>query len=76
LGKTMAAILIKDLPESVELDAQAMTTIAGGARSGSHRAVRARAPADSTMIVRFPANEIAVVPQAEVEPARRGKVRK
>jgi hypothetical protein len=72
----MAAILIRNLPESVELDAQAMATIAGGARSGSHRVVRSRAPADSTMIVRFPANEIAVVPQAQVESAKRGKVRK
>ncbi len=72
----MAAILIKDLPEGVELDAQAMATIAGGARSGPHRAVRSRPPVDSTMIVRFPANEIGVVPQADAESARRGKVRK
>ena len=33
----MAAILIKDLPDSVELDKQAMSAIVGGARSSAHR---------------------------------------
>ena len=33
----MAAILIKDLPDSVELDMQAMSAIVGGARSSAHQ---------------------------------------
>jgi hypothetical protein len=60
----MAAILIKDLPDSVELDKQAMSAIVGGARSSTRQALRSYAtPASSTRIVNFPASQIGVVPQ-------------
>ncbi|MDN7183947.1 hypothetical protein M0D69_39240 [Caballeronia sp. SEWSISQ10-4 2] len=61
----MAVILIKDLPDSVELDKQAMSAIVGGARSSAHQALRWYAkPASSTRIVNFPASQIGVtVPQ-------------
>jgi hypothetical protein len=36
----MTTIVIKDLPENVELDRQAMVAITGGARSGGHSVLR------------------------------------
>ena len=63
----MAAILIKDLPDSVELDKQAMSAIVGGARTSVRRALRSYAvPANSTRIVNFPASQIGV---AAAQPA-------
>ena len=57
----MAAILIKDLPDSVELDKQAMSAIVGGARSSARPVLRSYAtPANSTRIVNFPASQIGV----------------
>ena len=38
----MAKIVIKDLPESMELDNQAMTAIIGGARMGRTQTTRLR----------------------------------
>lgn len=46
----MATISIKDLPENVELDRQAMRAIAGGARSGGRRGFPEPAPAGSRII--------------------------
>jgi hypothetical protein len=70
----MAAILIKDLPDSVELDKQAMSAIVGGARSGARSALRwYAAPANSTTIVNFPANQIGV---AAAQPAAKVTGRK
>ncbi len=70
----MAAILIKDLPDSVELDKQAMSAIAGGARSSSRQALRSYArPASSTRIVNFPASQIGV---AAAQPAAKATGRK
>ncbi|SAL59756.1 hypothetical protein AWB69_06612 [Caballeronia udeis] len=70
----MAAILIKDLPDSVELDKQAMSAIAGGARSSSRQALRSYArPAGSTRIVNFPASQIGV---AAAQPAAKTAGRK
>jgi hypothetical protein len=73
----MAAILIKDLPDSVELDKQAMSAIVGGARSRSRSALRSYAtPANSTRIVNFPASQIGVAAaQPAVKPTSR-KARK
>ena len=73
----MAAILIKDLPDSVELDKQAMSAIVGGARSSAHQALRSYAkPAGSTRIVNFPASQIGVTaPQPTVKATGR-KARK
>ena len=57
----MAAILIKDLPDSVELDKQAMSAIVGGARTRTSKTLRTYAtPASGTRIVNFPASQIGV----------------
>ena len=70
----MAAILIKDLPDSVELDKQAMSAIVGGARSSARPAFRTYAtPANSTRIVNFPASQIGV---AVAQPAAKATGRK
>jgi hypothetical protein len=36
----MTTIVIKDLPENIELDRQAMVAISGGARNGAHSVLR------------------------------------
>jgi hypothetical protein len=41
---TMGTLVIKDLPESVDLDQQAMAAIRGGARVGSHQTLLAPRP--------------------------------
>jgi hypothetical protein len=70
----MTSILIKDLPDSVELDKQAMSAIVGGARSSASQARRAyAAPASSTRIVNFPDSQIGVAP---AQPAAKTTVRK
>ncbi|QGZ59050.1 hypothetical protein [Paraburkholderia acidiphila] len=56
----MSIIVIKDLPESVELDRQAMAAIAGGARVAAQR----------TLLV--PRPFIGVRVEIEGSPARRG----
>ena len=40
----MGTLVIKDLPESVDLDRQAMAAITGGARIGSHQTMLAPQP--------------------------------
>ncbi|WP_232072386.1 hypothetical protein [Paraburkholderia pallida] len=40
----MGTLVIKDLPESVDLDRQAMAAITGGARIGSHQTMLAPRP--------------------------------
>ncbi|MGH8808791.1 MAG: hypothetical protein ACREX0_13020 [Noviherbaspirillum sp.] len=46
----MSTIVIKDLPESVELDRQAMSAIMGGARVGGRQGAFSRAALGRTMI--------------------------
>ena len=50
----MALIDIKDLPQSDELDRQAMLTIVGGARTGARPASPAGAASRSERIVDYP----------------------
>jgi hypothetical protein len=72
----MASILIKDLPDSVELDKQAMSAIVGGARSGTRQGRRFYAtPASSTRIVNFPASQIGVAGVAP-QPTAKATARK
>lgn len=51
----MTIIVIKDLPESVDLDRQAMAAIAGGARTGSRQIFAGGTIFRSTRIVNYPA---------------------
>lgn len=47
----MTTIAIKDLPDSADLDRQAMRAITGGARFGDRQNIRARsAPRDGCLI--------------------------
>ena len=50
----MAQITIKDLPQSDELDRQAMRSVAGGARSGARLAAPDAAAAPAGRIVDYP----------------------
>ncbi len=50
----MTTIVIKDLPENVELDRQAMVAITGGARTGGYSASSGRTVLRSTSIANFP----------------------
>lgn len=50
----MTIIVIKDLPESVDLDRQAMAAIAGGTRTGGRPAFAGRTIVRSTRIVNYP----------------------
>lgn len=52
----MANITIKDLPESIELDREAMHAITGGARGGNRHANYLRILPNSTLIVGYPAS--------------------
>jgi hypothetical protein len=52
----MTTIVIKDLPENIELDRQAMIAITGGARTRGHQPGRARSILRSTGILNYPAN--------------------
>lgn len=51
----MATIVIKDLPESLELDRQSMLAIAGGARIGARHGLAGRTLPSSTRIINYPA---------------------
>jgi hypothetical protein len=54
-GAAMSKLLIKDLPESIELDRAAMTAIVGGARTGGHFfGVTAQALPAATRVVDYP----------------------
>lgn len=50
----MAKISIKDLPDSVELDRQAMAAIIGGARSGARFGVVAQPVVSAARVVDYP----------------------
>jgi len=50
----MAVITINDLPQSDELDREAMQSIAGGARTGARRVQIVQAMAGSGRIVDYP----------------------
>ena len=50
----MALINIKDLPQSVELDRQAMVAIVGGARAGARPGDLVGAASRSSRIVDYP----------------------
>jgi hypothetical protein len=50
----MALITVKDLPQSDDLDRQAMRSIAGGARTGVRPVQIGQAEADSGRIVDYP----------------------
>jgi hypothetical protein len=75
-GVVMAVILIKDLPENLDLDRQAMGTIFGGARSGVRQTIGSRVALDSTRVVDFPASRIAAAPHPATKATTRGKGRK
>lgn len=49
------AILIKDLPDSIELDRQAMTAIAGGSRIRGRQTTLGRTVVRPDRIVNYPA---------------------
>jgi hypothetical protein len=73
----MAVILIKDLADSVELDKQAMSAIAGGARSSGRRSVRSLATrATGTKIVHFATGDIGSAVQAPQPSVQSKKPRK
>ena len=55
----MAIIVIKDLPESVDLDRQAMLAITGGARTRGRPAFLARTALPRTKIVQYRARQTA-----------------
>lgn len=50
----MATIAIKDLPDSVELDRQAMAAIVGGARSGARYGSLLQPASGPTRLVDYP----------------------
>jgi hypothetical protein len=50
----MATIAIKDLPDSVELDRQAMIAIVGGARSGARYGSLLQLASSPTRVVDYP----------------------
>lgn len=52
----MAVIVIRDLPESVDLDREAMVAITGGARAPGRQTFFGRATRSSSRIVNYPAS--------------------
>lgn len=50
----MTTITIKDLPENVALDREAMLAISGGARSGRFQSFRERTIAGGARIIDYP----------------------
>jgi hypothetical protein len=50
----MATIVIKDLPDSVDLDREAMLAITGGARTRGRQTYLGQGMARTTRIVNFP----------------------
>lgn len=51
----MANIVIKDLPESVDLDRKAMTAISGGSRTRGRQVLPGQTIFRNTRIVNYPA---------------------
>jgi hypothetical protein len=68
----MAHITIKDLSENVELDRQAMKSIAGGSRWRGQGGAVGRAPARSQGIVDFKTGVAGAAPRASA-PHKAGK---
>jgi len=52
--EVMAVIVIKDLPDSVDLDREAMTAITGGARTGARHAWPLRRAVAGLRIISYP----------------------
>ncbi|GAB3627843.1 hypothetical protein PTE30175_04524 [Pandoraea terrae] len=50
----MAVIVIKDLPESVDLDREAMAAIVGGARAGSRPEWQAHRRIGNARLIQYP----------------------
>ncbi len=67
----MTIIVIKDLPESVDLDRQAMAAIAGGARTGSRQIFAGGTIFRSTRIVNYPARVSGTLFADVFQPPRR-----
>src|SRR5690242_6331409 len=65
----MAVIKIRDLADSVELDRQAMTTIAGGARDAARPLFRIRA-SNPGRVVDYPGVPVKDVPVQQPGPFR------
>lgn len=58
----MTTIVIKDLPENIELDRQAMIAITGGSRTRSGQFSGTRAALRGTGILNYPGNSAALQP--------------
>jgi hypothetical protein len=67
----MASIVIKDLPESIDLDRQAMTAIFGGARIRGRQGSVGRTIFRSDRVVNFPAFRTSAVPRSIADPSGR-----
>ncbi|KIG03708.1 hypothetical protein [Caballeronia concitans] len=65
----MSVIKIRDLADSVELDRQAMTAIAGGARDAAHPWFRVRA-SNPNRVVDYPGVPVKDVPVQQPGPFR------
>ena len=50
----MATIVVKDLPESIDLDREAMTSITGGARMRAPKTIFTRTMSQGARIVNYP----------------------
>ncbi|MGF6722025.1 hypothetical protein P3T43_001372 [Paraburkholderia sp. GAS41] len=72
----MPTIAIKDLPDSVELDRQAMTAIVGGARSGARYGSLLQPSSGPTRLVEYPQGFHSMPQLASTAPARTGTRRK
>lgn len=70
----MAIIRIKDLPDSMEMDRKAMSTVLGGARSNVRRPIGSSfVKARGAKIVDYPGDEFSVAEQpaaANLKPTR------
>ena len=60
----MAIIVIKDLPDSVDLDRRAMVAITGGARMGARQTFAGRSVSPRARIINYPTT-LAFDPQAD-----------
>jgi hypothetical protein len=69
----MSTIVIKDLPENIELDRQAMIAITGGARTRGPQAFRTRTMIKGTGILNYPGNP---TPSQPIETFARSVIRK
>ena len=50
----MATIVVKDLPENIDLDREAMTSITGGARMRASKTIFTHLPLQGSRIVTYP----------------------